>query len=66
MIPNNVMGIINKFYPNIGRLNNVKTPDEMAQYLLDTGKVNQDLVNRSRQMWNNNPQIQQHINNQYK
>lgn len=65
MIPSSVMGVINKFYPNIGQLTNVTTPDEMAQYLLDTGKVNQDLVNKSRQMWNN-PQIQQHINNQYK
>lgn len=62
MIPNNVLRLLSKFNPNINDLRNINTPDEMAQYLLNTGKVNQNQVNQVRQMWGN-PQIQQQINN---
>lgn len=64
MIPNSVMQMLNKI-PNIGNLQNIKTPEDVAQYLLDTGKVNQEQVNRAKQMWSN-PQIQQAINSKYK
>ena len=65
MIPNNVMQLISKINPDMNALQNIKTPDEMAQYLLNSGKVSQAQVNQAKQMWNN-PQIQQAINNRYK
>ena len=65
MIPNNVMRLISKINPDMNALQNIKTPDEMAQYLLNSGKVSQAQVNQAKQMWNN-PQIQQAINNRYK
>ena len=57
MIPNNVLNLLSKVNPNIAAFQNMKTPDEVAQYLLNNGKVNQ-----ARQMWNN-PQIQKMIGN---
>lgn len=66
MIPNNVMQMISKMMnPDMNALQNVKTPDDMAQYLLNSGKVSQAQVNQAKQMWNN-PQVQQMINSQYK
>lgn len=65
MIPNNVLQLISKINPDMNALQNIKTPDEMAQYLLNSGKVSQAQVNQAKQMWNN-PQIQQAINNRYK
>ena len=65
MIPNNVMQLISKINLDMNALQNIKTPDEMAQYLLNSGKVSQAQVNQAKQMWNN-PQIQQAINNRYK
>lgn len=65
MIPNNVMQLVSKISPDMSALQGIKTPDEMAQYLLNMGKVSQEQVNRAKQMWNN-PQIQQMINNKYK
>ena len=64
MIPNLIMNMISKI-PNIGNLQNINTPDELAQMLLNSGKVNQAQVNQAKQMWNN-PQIRQQINNQYR
>ena len=64
MIPNNVMNLVTKFMGNTN-IPNVNTPDEMAQFLLNSGRVDQNLVNRAKQMWSN-PQIQQRINSQYK
>lgn len=65
MIPNNVMQMVSKISPDMNALKGIKTPDEMAQYLLNTGKVSQNQVDRAKQMWNN-PQVQQMINNKYK
>lgn len=31
----------------------INTPEEMAQFLLNSGKVTQAQVNQARQMWNN-------------
>lgn len=64
MIPNLIMQMINKMFPNIGDLQSIKTPDDMAQMLLNTGKVNQAQVNQAKQMWAN-PQIQQMIQSKY-
>lgn len=64
MIPNNIMQMISKMNPDMNALQNVKSPDDMAQYLLNSGKVNQAQVNQAKQMWNN-PQVQQMINSRY-
>ena len=65
MIPNNIMQMISKMNPDMNALQNVKTPDDMAQYLLNSGKVSQAQVNQAKQMWSN-PQVQQMINSRYK
>lgn len=65
MIPNNVMQMISKMNPDMNALQGIKTPDDMAQYLLNSGKVSQAQVNQAKQMWNN-PQVQQMINSRYK
>ena len=41
------------------------SPDEVAQMLLNSGKVNQMQVNQAKQMWNQ-PQVRQMIQNYYK
>lgn len=64
MIPNNVMQMISRFNPDVNALQNIKTPEDMAQYLLNTGRVNQAQVNQAKRMWSN-PQIQQQINSRY-
>ncbi len=64
MIPNNIFQILSKINPAIENLQSISTPDDMAQYLLNTGKVNQNQVNHVRQMWGN-PQIQQMIQNRF-
>jgi hypothetical protein len=37
---------------NPSEIQGIKTPDEMAQFLLNTGRVNQAQVNQAKQMWN--------------
>ena len=64
MIPSNVMNMIRKLNVDMNALQNIKTPDDMAQFLLNSGKVNQAQVNQAKQMWNN-PQVQQQINSRY-
>lgn len=65
MIPNNVWNIVSKFVPNMGQFQNAKTPDELAQMLLNSGRVNQAQVNQARQMWNQQPNIRQMIQQKY-
>lgn len=65
MIPNNIMQMISRMNPDMNALQNIKTPDDMAQYLLNSGKVSQAQVNQAKQMWSN-PQVQQMINSKYK
>ena len=65
MIPNNILQLLKNFRVNTSNLQNIRTPDDMAQFLLNNGIVNQDQVNQAREMWNN-PQIRQMINSQYK
>lgn len=64
MIPNNVFQILCKINPSMQDFQNVKSPDDMAQQLLNSGRVTQDQVNRAKQMWGN-PQIQQMIQSKY-
>lgn len=64
MIPNNVMNFLQRINPNIAVFQNMQSPDEVAQYLLNNGKVSQDQVNKAKQMWNN-PNIQQQIQSQF-
>lgn len=63
MIPNNVANILNRVCPNIN-FQGVNSPDDLAQLLLNSGKVSQAQVNQAKQMWSN-PQIQQRINSQF-
>ena len=60
MIPNNILAMLG----NVGNLNGIKSPDELAQFLLNSGRVTQAQVNQAKQMWKN-PQIQQMINRKY-
>lgn len=73
MIPSNILNMLMKNNQNMAALKNMQSPDELAQYLLNTGKVTQEQVNQARQMWNdpqmkqqiqNNPMFQQMFNNQ--
>lgn len=64
MIPNNVINFLQRINPNIAVFQNMQSPDEVAQYLLNNGKVNQAQVNQAKQLWSN-PAIQQQIQNQY-
>lgn len=65
MIPNNVFQIISQINPSIVNLRNVNTPDEFAQQLLNSGRVDQSMVNRAKQMWNQ-PNVRQMIQNRFK
>ena len=65
MIPNSILQMITKINPKLQGLRDIKTPDEMAQLLLNNGIVNQEHVNKSKEMWNQ-PDIRQMIQNRYK
>jgi hypothetical protein len=58
------MSMVSKLNVDMNALQNIKTPDDMAQFLLNSGKVSQAQVNQAKQMWNN-PQVQQQINSRY-
>ena len=62
MIPTNILNILAKNNPNVSVFQNMQSPDEIAQYLLNTGKVTQEQVNKAKQMWEN-PQMKQQIQN---
>lgn len=64
MMPSNVFNLLSKFNPNMAVFQNMQSPDEVAQYLLNSGKVSQAQVNQAKQMWSN-PNIQRQIQNQY-
>jgi len=67
MIPNSILQAIGLINPkmNIQNMQGISTPDEMAQYLLNSGMVNQNQVNQARQMWNK-PDIRQMVANKFK
>ena len=57
--------MLSRFMPNIQQFQNVNSPDELAQKLLNSGKVSQDQVNRAKQLWNQ-PNVRQMIQNKYR
>ena len=65
MIPNSIMQMVSKINSNIQGLQNVKSPDEMAQVLLNSGVVSQEQVNQTKQLWNQ-PNIRQMIQSRFK
>ena len=65
MIPNNVFQILCKINPAMQSFQNVKSPDDMAQQLLNSGRVTQEQVNRAKQMWEQ-PNVQQMIQNKFR
>ena len=65
MIPNSIMQMVSKINSNIQGLQNVKSPDEKAQVLLNSGVVSQEQVNQTKQMWNQ-PNIRQMIQSKFK
>lgn len=65
MMPNMMMQILSQFIPNINQFQNAKSPDDLAQMLLNSGRVNQAQVNQAKQMWNQ-PNIRQMVNKQFK
>ncbi len=64
MIPNNIMQILNRTMPN-ANVQNIKTPDDLAQMLLNSGRVSQSQVNQARQMRGQQPNIRQMIKNRF-
>ena len=68
MIPNNILQAIGLINPkmNVQNMQGISTPDEMAQYLLNSGMVNQNQVNQARQMWNQQPDIRQMVADKFK
>ena len=61
-MPTNIFQLLRSVNVNPAEIRGIKTPDEMAQFLLNSGKVTQAQVNQVRQMWNN-PQIKSLFNN---
>lgn len=57
--------MLSKLNPNLQGLQNVNTPDELAQLMLNNGMVRQEQVNYARQMWGQ-PNIRQMIQQNYK
>ena len=51
-MPNNIMDLLRRVNVTPADIRGIKTPDEMAQFLLNTGRVNQAQVNQAKQMWN--------------
>lgn len=67
MIPNKVMQILSRhpLMKNIQNMQNIKTPDDLAQRLLNTGKVNQNQVNMAKQAWEQRQDLRQQIHDQF-
>ena len=51
-MPINIMQLLRRANINPAEIRGIKTPDEMAQFLLNSGKVTQQQVNQAREMWN--------------
>lgn len=67
MIPNSILQVIGMLNPkiNIQNMKGISSPDDMAQYLLNSGMVNQQQVNQAKQLWNQ-PNIRQMVQNKFK
>jgi hypothetical protein len=67
MIPNIIMQIMNmnpRMRQAMQSMQNINSPDSMAQYLLNSGVVSQDQVNKARQMWGQ-PNVKQMVQNKF-
>ena len=51
-MPTNIFQLLRSANINLAEIRGIKTPDEMAQFLLNSGKVTQQQVNQAREMWN--------------
>lgn len=65
MIPALMLQIMSQMIPNFQQFQNAKSPDDLAQQLLNSGRVSQDQVNRAKQMWNQ-PNIRQMVQSKFK
>lgn len=65
MMPTNIFQAISGMAQNIQNLQKANTPEEAAQMLLNSGRVNQAQVNQAMQMWQN-PQVRQMVQNKYR
>lgn len=67
MIPNNVMQILSRhpLIKTIKNMQSIKTPDELAQELLNTGKVNQNQVNMAKRAWEQRQDLRQQVHDQF-
>jgi len=61
-MPTNIFQLLRSVNVNPAEIRGINNPDEMAQFLLNSGKVTQAQVNQARQMWNN-PQVKSLFNN---
>lgn len=66
MIPTNIFQILNSLNANIKNAQSIKTPDDMAQYLLNNRMVTQEQVNQAREIWGNQANVRQMIHNKYR
>ena len=66
-IPKTIMDVLNAFNPkmDVRGLQNIQTSDDMAQYLLNSGMVNQSQVNQAKQLWER-PNIRQMVLNRFR
>lgn len=62
MMPNNIFQMLSKM--NLNGLKDVKTPDDVAQLLLNSGRVSQAQVNQAKQMWEQ-PNVRQMIQSKF-
>lgn len=65
MIPTLMLQIMSQMIPGFRQFQNAKSPDDLAQQLLNSGVVNQDQVNKAKQMWNQ-PSVRQMVQNKFK
>lgn len=68
MIPNVIMQIMNmnpRMRQAMQNIQNINSPDSMAQQLLNSGMVSQDQVNKAKQMWGQ-PNVRDMVLNRFK
>lgn len=65
MMPTNIFQAISGMVQNVQNLQKANTPEEAAQMLLNSGRVNQAQVNQAMQMWQN-PQVRQMVQSKFR
>lgn len=64
-MPTNIFQAISGMVQNVQNLQKANTPEEAAQMLLNSGRVNQSQVNQAMQMWQN-PQVRQVVQSKFR